>query len=86
MRPILRFISIFCAAVILNLMGMADVYPGLPEIRHRELRIAYMNGFIDALELPVDFIEKTKIDPELLKKQVRASADSYMETVERMQN
>lgn len=65
---------------------MADVYPGLPEIKHRELRIAYMNGFIDALELPADFIEKAKIDPELLKKQVLASADSYMETVERMQN
>lgn len=86
MRSILRFISIFCAVVILNLMDMADVYPGLPETKHRELRIAYMNGFIDALELPVDFIEKAKIDPELLKKQVLASADSYMETVERMQN
>ncbi|MEE8400303.1 MAG: hypothetical protein V3S89_14920 [Desulfobacterales bacterium] len=85
MKPMLRILSVFSAIVILNLIHMNYAYPGLSEITRRELKVAYMNGFIGALELPPDLIEKARKDPEFLKKEVLASAALYMEAVERMQ-
>ena len=83
-KPILRLISIFLIGIALSLIHMNYVYPGIAAIKQRELKIAYLNGFIAALDLPPDLIERIKKDPELLKKEALASVDAYIRIVDEM--
>jgi len=80
----LRLISILLIIMALSLVHMDYVYPGISAIKQRELKIAYLNGFIDALELPPDLVEKIWKDPDLLKSVALSSADSYIKVVEEM--
>jgi hypothetical protein len=46
--------------------------------------VAYMNGFVDALDLNIDKIKGLKSNQDRLKKTVKEATARYIETVEKM--
>ncbi len=52
--------------------------------KHRELEIAYMNGYVNALNLDIEEVKRLKKDLGILKQEVVAAAEAYMIVVEDM--
>jgi hypothetical protein len=74
------------AAVVLFLLffpGINITHSNILEKRDKELiRIAYMNGSVEALKLDIEKIKKIKSDDELFKSVVYAAADNYVKIVD----
>ena len=76
------FISVFFLVIIL--LGAKLTYSALNERIFSTIKIAYMNGYVEALQLDVDYITMMKKDEGLLKKTVFEAAESYVVSVRRM--
>jgi hypothetical protein len=74
------------AAAVLFLLFFAGInitHSNILEKRDKQLiRIAYMNGSVDALKLDIEKIKKIKSDDEFFKSVVYAAADNYVEIVD----
>lgn len=53
-------------------------------VKYKEIKIAYMNGYYDALHLNVKKIKEIQEDEKLLVLSVRGAAEKYISIVERM--
>lgn len=64
---------------------MSSAYSGLPTIKHKELKKAYMNGFLAATKIDIKEFQRIKmIDNEALMNIVMKEGQLYMVLVERM--
>ena len=48
------------------------------------IRIAYMNGFVHAIQLNMDTIKKLREDEQILKKEVELAAESYLNVIKKI--
>jgi len=71
-----------CLACLFSGMGIS--YSSLKAGYAKVIRIAYMNGYVDALDLDLETIQKLKEDLGLLKKTVVRSADGYVDKVSKL--
>jgi hypothetical protein len=69
--------------VVLFLM-LKPVSAALDKRIRNEIVIAYMNGYVEALQLDIIKIKKLKRDSTLLRKTVAEATEKYISTVEKM--
>lgn len=50
------------------------------------IRVAFMNGYVKAVDTDINMIEKLKNNRELLQKQLNIKVSRYLEKVEKMNN
>jgi hypothetical protein len=53
-------------------------------MKRRELMIAYMNGYYQALQLDVEEIKKLQNDKDILKRKVKAAGGKYTNLIDIM--
>ena len=70
-------------AIILlsTVMGIGIAYSSLKAGYGKVIKIAYMNGYVDAVTQDLEAIQAIKKDQGLLKKTVEASAENYVARV-----
>lgn len=59
-------------------------YSQLSPMKRRELMIAYMNGYYQALQLDIEEIKKLQNDKDILKKEVKAAGGKYTNLIDIM--
>lgn len=65
--------------------GARSTHPGALQARTwNAIKISYMNGYVQALRLDSEQIEKLKTDEALLRQAVMDAATQYMQIVEAM--
>ncbi len=84
MRFKTRLISVVFTMIALYSVLIDCAYSELSPIKQRELEKAYMNGFVNALKLDIEDLERLKKDLNILKEEVIVSAQTYMVIVEEM--
>ncbi len=83
MRPRVRVIAIV-TIFILFFMAATHIYP---EVKQRDsdiIKVAFMNGYVEAIKLESNEIQRLKADEELLRKHVEEAADRYLSILKGM--
>lgn len=71
--------------LLLVLIGsVGTAYSILRDRDHHMLRIAFMNGYVEALNLSVEEMKMLKKDKGLMYKAVNRAADRYLNRVNRL--
>ena len=79
-----RLISIAFIIIILFFLCINYTYSQLSPTKRRELKIAFMNGYYQALELEVEEINIIKNDKDTLKKKVMNAGEKYATMIDIM--
>ena len=79
-----RLILIAFMAIILFSLCINYTYSQLSPMRSRELMIAYMNGYYQALQLDIEEIKKLQNDKDILKRKVKAAGGKYTNLIDIM--
>lgn len=67
--------------ILILIGGVNTAYSVLRNREHHMLRIAFMNGYVEALNLNVEQIEKLRKNRTLLIETVNSAADRYLAKV-----
>lgn len=78
----LSIISLVLLSIVFA--GVSFTYSAINENIYSTIRVAYMNGFVDALNLDMDKITRIKGDKALLMEEVARVAAIYEERVRQM--
>lgn len=84
MRIKLRIIFSGFLLLFLFAVSIKYAYSEIDRAKYNEIRVAYMNGYYEALQLDVETILPLKSDDTLLKRTVLNAADKYITLVEGM--
>ena len=84
MRLKKRLIPIVFMIIILFFMCINYTYSQLSPMKRKELMIAYMNGYYQALQLDVEEINELKNDKKILKKKVMDAGEKYATIIDIM--
>ena len=79
-----RLILIVFMAMIFFSLCINYTYSQLSPMKRRELMIAYMNGYYQALQLDVEEIKKLQNDKDILKRKVKAAGGKYTNLIDIM--
>lgn len=79
-----RLILIVFMAMIIFSLCINYTYSQLSPMKRRELMIAYMNGYYQALQLDVEEIKKLQSDKDILKRKVKAAGGKYTNLIDIM--
>lgn len=79
-----RLILIVFMAIIFFSLCINYTYSQLSPMKRRELMIAYMNGYYQALQLDIEEIKKLQSDSDILKKKVKAAGGKYTNLIDIM--
>lgn len=80
----MKFFFMFFMLSAIVFIGTSYTYSAINEKIYGTIRVAYMNGFIDAVGFDPEKIEMMRADEKFLKEQVLAAAARYEETVRLM--
>ncbi|MCF6147767.1 MAG: hypothetical protein E3K37_03820 [Candidatus Kuenenia sp.] len=81
MRFKIRMISITLLFFIFFVFCINYVYSGL-KLKFQEIKIAYMNGYYEALHLNIETIKALQENEDLLKQVVNNAGEKYLKMVE----
>ncbi len=84
MRSKKRFILIVFMAIITFSLCINYAYSQLSPMKRKELMIAYMNGYYQALQLDIEEIKKLQNDEDILKRKVKAAGGKYTNLIDIM--
>ena len=79
-----RLILIVFMAMIFFSLFINYTYSQLSPMKRRELMIAYMNGYYQALQLDIEEIKELQNDKNILKKEVKAAGGKYANLIDIM--
>ena len=79
-----RLILIVFMAMIFFSLCINYTYSQLSPMKRRELMIAYMNGYYQALQLDVEEIKKLQSDKVILKREVKTAGGKYTDLIDIM--
>ncbi len=77
-------ISIAFMVIIFFSLCVNYTYSQLSPTKRRELMVAYMNGYYQALQLDAEEISKLKSDKKILKKKVMEAGEEYANIIDIM--
>ncbi|MBM4053424.1 MAG: hypothetical protein FJ264_01880 [Planctomycetes bacterium] len=83
MRFKIRLVSITLLFLLLFVFCINHVYPGL-KLKFQEIKIAYMNGYYEALRLNIETIKALQENEDLMKQAVKNAGEKYIEMIEDM--
>ncbi len=84
MRSKKRFILIVFMAIITFSLCINYAYSQLSPMKRKELMLAYMNGYYQALQLDFEEIKKLQNDEDILKRKVKAAGGKYTNLIDIM--
>lgn len=84
MRSKIQLITIAFIVNFILLFYTNYAYPQLSAQKSNELRIAFMNGYYEALQLDIEEIERLKKDKAILKKTIIDAAEKYIDKINTM--
>ena len=84
MRSKKRLILIVFMVIIIFSLCINYAYSQLSPMKRRELMIAYMNGYYQALQLNVEEIKELQDDKDVLKEKVKAAGGKYSTLIDIM--
>lgn len=73
-------VAVLLVSILLG--SLTTAYSLLSRKDYSVIRIAFMNGYLEALKLDVEQIKKMENDKVLLSKTVKAAAENYLTRVE----
>ncbi|MFC1823809.1 hypothetical protein ACFL9T_13955 [Thermodesulfobacteriota bacterium] len=79
-----KLLIIFFMLVFITATGVKFSYPALRDSHRLIIRIAFMNGYLSALNLKMEEIKKLKEDKSSLPEKVKKAAESYLNRVYNM--
>ncbi len=79
-----RLILIAFMVIIIFSLCINYTYSQLSPMKRRELMIAYMNGYYQALQLDIEEIKKLQNDKDILKRKVKAAGGKYTNLIDIM--
>lgn len=80
----IRSTLIVAPLFILLIASVGFIYAAVKPRDVDVIRVAYMNGYLQALQLDPDNVKKLKSDEALLKQTVENAADSYLGVITTM--
>jgi len=80
----LRFPAVALALFLVFCCGVRWSHSALSQRQQEVIRIAYMNGYMDALKMEPEKVKKLKQDKEKLRWSVEAAAQRYLNKIEAM--
>ena len=84
MRSKKRLILIAFMVIIILSLCVNYTYSQLSPMKRRELVIAYMNGYFQALQLDIEEIKRLQKDKNILKKEVKDAGGKYANLIDIM--
>lgn len=84
MRSKKRLIFIAFMVIIIFSMCINYTYSQLSPMKSRELMIAYMNGYYQALQLDIEEIKRLQNDNDILKRKVKDAGGKYTNLIDIM--
>ncbi len=84
MRSKKRLILIAFMVIIILSLCINYTYSQLSPMKRRELVIAYMNGYFQALQLDIEEIKRLQNDKNILKKEVKDAGGEYANLIDIM--
>jgi len=79
-----RLILIAFMVIIILSLCVNYTYSQLSPMKRRELVIAYMNGYFQALQLDIEEIKRLQKDKNILKKEVKDAGGKYANLIDIM--
>lgn len=79
-KSIKFIIAVLLISILLG--SLTTAYSILSRKDSSIIRIAFMNGYIEALKLDVEQIRKLENDKTLLRKTVKSAAENYLAKIE----
>jgi len=79
-----RLILIAFMVIIIFSLCINYTYSQLSPMKRRELVIAYMNGYFQALQLDIEEIKRLQNDKNILKKEVKVAGGKYANLIDIM--
>ena len=77
-------VGVLAMLLIVLFLLLQPVSAALDTRIRNEILIAYMNGYVEALQLDIIKIRQLKRDSTLLRKTVTEATEKYISTVEKM--
>ena len=84
MKSVKKWAMGVVAFLLVLVLGMGISYSSLKAGYTKVIKIAYMNGYVDAVRQDPETIEKLKADAGLLRTTVESRSDDYLEKVSRL--
>lgn len=79
-----KFLLIVFLLLFIVFSGGSYTYSAINERIYVTIRVAYMNGFVDALNLEMERIQQIKDNRAILKEEVRIASEKYEKYVREM--
>ena len=84
MKRKIKYFTLVLAIFIIFFTGINASYSALKGSYIKIIQIAYMNGYLAAIQQDMDRIRKIKNDEFLLKRTVETASEKYVDLVYRM--
>jgi len=81
MRPFSKWTMIAAVLIVGCLAGVEITHCELKETYRSMIEVAYMNGYIEAVQLDNEQLKTLKADRTLLKQRVQEAAQAYIDRV-----